>query len=113
MKPEQNIHPDRRHSDRFAIERQVSYRVLSKRNGDETGEGKTVNVSSSGVLFTAGHFLPAGRRMEVSISWPAKLNSRCALRLVASGRVVRREGDRIAVEIHRYQFRTEPSERAG
>jgi len=84
---------DRRHSDRFPIEREVRYRVLNKRSSEETGDGKTINISSSGVLFTVEHMLLPGRRMELAISWPAQLNNKCALKLVARGRVVRFEGD--------------------
>jgi len=104
---EQSTQADRRHSDRFPIVRDVRYRSLSKRNGDEAGEAKTVNISSSGVLFTSSHVLLPGRRMEVSISWPAQLNNQCALRLVARGRVVRFEQGRAALEIQQYEFRTQ------
>jgi len=104
---EQSTQADRRHSDRFPIVREVRYRSLSKRNGDEAGEAKTVNISSSGVLFTSSHVLLPGRRMEVSISWPAQLNNQCALRLVARGRVVRFEQGRAALEIQQYEFRTQ------
>jgi hypothetical protein len=105
---EQPGQPDRRHSDRFPIERELRYRVLSKRNAEEGGEGMTVNISSSGVLFTSNHVLVPGRRVELSISWPAQLNNKCALRLVARGRVVRFEGGRAAMEIQQYEFRTQP-----
>lgn len=98
---------DRRHSDRFPIEREVRYRVLNKRSGEETGDGKTINISSSGVLFTVEHMLLPGRRMELAISWPAQLNNKCALKLVARGRVVRFEGGRAAIEIQQYEFRTQ------
>ena len=98
---------DRRHSDRFPIEREVRYRVLSKRGGEESGVGRTINISSSGVLFTSEHLLIPGRRMEVSISWPAQLNNKCALKLVARGRVVRFERGRAAIEILQYEFRTQ------
>ena len=98
---------DRRHSDRFPIEREVRYRTLSKRSGEEVGDGKTLNISSSGILFTAEHVLLPGRRLEVSISWPAQLNNKCALKLVARGRVVRFEDGRTAMEIQQYEFRTQ------
>jgi hypothetical protein len=103
---------DRRHSDRFPIEREVRYRVLNKRSGEETGDGKTINISSSGVLFTAEHMLLPGRRMELAISWPAQLNNKTALKLVARGRVVRFEGGRAAIEIQQYEFRTQSSQPA-
>jgi hypothetical protein len=102
----ENAQADRRHSDRFPIEREVRYKVLNKRSGEEMGDGKTVNISSAGVLFSAEHMLLPGRRMELTISWPAQLNNKCALKLVARGRVVRFEGGRAAVEIQQYEFRT-------
>ena len=97
---------DRRHSDRFPIEREVRYRVLNKRSGEESGDGRTINISSSGVLFTSEHILVPGKRMELSISWPAQLDNKCALKLVARGRVVRFEQGRAAIEILQYEFRT-------
>jgi len=100
---------DRRHSDRFPIEREVRYRVLNKRSAEEAGDGKTVNISSSGVLFTSEHVLLPGRRMELSISWPAQLDNKCGLKLMARGRVVRFENGRAAIEIQQYEFRTQPS----
>ena len=103
----QNSAADRRTSDRFPIEREVRFKVLSKRNGEEAGIGRTVNMSSTGVLFTTDHLLIPGRRLEVSISWPAQLNNRCALRLVARGRVVRFDDGRAAMEIQQYEFKTQ------
>ena len=100
---------ERRQSDRFPIERDVRFRVMSRRSGEEAGDGKTVNISSNGVLFTAGQVLLPGRRVELSISWPAQLNSKCALRLVARGRVVRFENNLAAVEILQYEFKTQSS----
>ena len=100
---------DRRGSDRFPIEREVRYKVLSKRSVDEFGSGKTLNMSSSGVLFTSEHFLIPGKRIEVSISWPAQLNQMTNLKLVARGRVVRCADGRAALEIQQYEFRTQAS----
>lgn len=107
MSPGNDKQADRRHSDRFPLEREVKYRVLSKRSGEDVGGGKTVNISSSGVLFTTGHMLLPGRRMELSISWPAQLNQTTPLRLVAQGRVVRYEAGLAAFVIQKYEFRTQ------
>ena len=109
MSPDQSGQADRRHSDRFPIEREVRFRILSKRNAEENGDGKTVNISSSGILFTSGQVLLPGRRLELSISWPAQLNNKCALKLVARGRIVRFEEGRAAMEIQQYEFRTQSS----
>src|ERR1700733_874909 len=109
----ENAQADRRHSERFPIEREVGYRVLNKRSNEEIGDGKTLNISSSGVLFTTEHVLLPGRRLELSISWPAQLNNKCALKLVARGRVVRFEDGRAAMEIQQYEFRTQSSQPPG
>lgn len=98
---------DRRRADRFAIEREIRYRALNKRGGEEAGEGKTINMSSSGVLFTAPQILRPGRRIELAISWPAQLNNKCALKLVARGRIVRFDNGLAAMEIQQYEFRTQ------
>ena len=104
--PSQTSQNDRRHSDRFPIERDVRYRVLNKRAAEQSGDGKTINMSSAGVLFTTQDMILPGRRLEVAISWPAQLNNKCALKLVARGRVVRFEDGRAAMEIQQYEFRT-------
>jgi len=103
---------DRRSADRFPIEREVRYKVLSRKSSaeGESGMGMTVNMSSNGVLFTTDRYLLPGRRLEVSISWPAQLNSKIALKLVARGRVVRSEEGRAAIEIHQYEFRTQANQ---
>jgi len=90
----------------MAIELDVQYRVLNRGHVDIQASGKTVNISSSGVLFSTGQVLVPGRRVEIDMDWPAQLNGKCALKLVARGRVVRFEGDRAALEIMQHEFRT-------
>jgi PilZ domain len=109
---ERGLEIERRGSRRMSIENEVQYRVLSRgeKGVEETQAlGKTVNISSSGVLFTTGHLLPLGRRIELAIQWPAQLDNKCPLKLMARGRVVRFEGDRAAIEIMQHEFRTRRS----
>jgi PilZ domain len=98
---------ERRRSSRFPIEREVRYKTLNQRSEILTGIGKTLNISSSGVLFTADHDLPVGTRLELSISWPAQLNEKCLLNLVARGRVTRHAKGQLALQIQQYEFRTQ------
>jgi hypothetical protein len=100
---------DRRAAKRLTIERDVVYRVLNRRDGEVEGTGRTLNMSSSGVLFTTDEMLLPGRRLELSISWPAQLDNKCALKLMARGRVVRYEGKAAALEIMQHEFRTKSS----
>lgn len=98
--------PERRSSGRMAIEQDVHYRILNKKDGDVEAHGKTLNMSSSGVLFTTEHMMLPGRRVELSIDWPAQLDNKCPLKLVARGRVVRFEQGTAAIEILQHEFRT-------
>ena len=98
---------ERRRSSRFPIEREIRYKTLNQRSELLAGVGKTLNISSSGVLFTSEHDMPLGTRLEVSISWPAQLNERCLLNLVARGRVTRHAKGQLALQIQQYEFRTQ------
>ena len=97
---------ERRAADRFPIERELRFRILGKRGSAEEGTGQTINISSNGVLFTTDKILLPGKRIEVAISWPAQLDNRCLLKLVARGKISRLEQGRAAVEILQYEFRT-------
>ena len=93
----------------MAIERDVHYRVLSAKSAEAPASGKTVNISSSGILFSTDQMLLPGRRVELDVSWPAQLDNKCALKLVARGRVVRSENGCVALEILQHEFRTKSS----
>jgi hypothetical protein len=98
---------DRRVSNRLPIERDVSYKVLGSRQTiRHSGLGKTLNMSSRGVLFTTESGLPAGAHVELAISWPAKLHDAIRLKLVAKGVLVRSDENQAAISIHSYEFRT-------
>ncbi len=105
MNPQKNQN-ERRSAGRFPIAREVRYKVLNKKNFDEIGLGQTLNMSSTGVLFTTEHILLPGKRLELAISWPAQLNNQTALKLVARGRIIRFDEGRAAMEIQQYEFRT-------
>jgi c-di-GMP-binding flagellar brake protein YcgR len=100
------VNAERRRSSRFPIEREVRYKTLNQRTEILSGNGRTLNISSSGVLFTSDHDLPVGTRLELSISWPAQLNDRCLLNLVARGRITRHNKGQLALQIQQYEFRT-------
>jgi hypothetical protein len=92
------------------IEREVRYKVLGeKKSIKQVGLGKTVNMSSGGVLFTTETPLPEGERAEVAVSWPAQLNDVLPIKLVAMGRLVRTAENQAAISVERYEFKTRGS----
>jgi hypothetical protein len=107
--PPQERASDRRKTDRFPIIRELRYRVLGGRGNSTWASGKTLDFSSTGILFSAETPLPPGKQLELSISWPAQLDGKCALKLVARGRVTRCSGTEVAVEMDKYEFRTQGS----
>lgn len=102
MNPER----DRRGSNRFEIDRELRFKVTNRKAQGEVGQGRTINMSSTGILFATDQNLLPGRTVELAVSWPAQLNNKCALKLVARGRVVRSEAGCAAVQIQHYEFRT-------
>jgi PilZ domain len=98
---------EQRSKRRYAIEREVKYRLLSGHQIAETGSGKTLNISSSGVSFTTEQSLQVGSILELSVSWPALLNNSCAMKLMVFGRIVRSASGIAAMTIERYEFRTQ------
>ena len=97
---------DRRGSNRFPLREEVRYRTLRAKSRNLQGTGKTIDMSSGGVLFTTERELPPGRLIELSVNWPARLDGVCPLQFVAMGRVVRSDGARAAIRIERYEFKT-------
>jgi hypothetical protein len=98
---------DRRVSHRLPIEREVRYTVIgSKKNARRTGSGRTLNMSSRGVLFTTESSLPEAACVELAVSWPAELDDAIPLKLVATGILVRAEEKQAALSIQKYEFRT-------
>src|SRR5438132_10617161 len=98
---------DRRASRRLPIERDVRYTVIvGKRKVGQVGWGKTLNISSAGVLFTTESALQEGVRVELAVSWPALINDSLPLKLVILGHVVRTEETQAAISIESYEFKT-------
>jgi hypothetical protein len=98
--------PERRVGARFPLALEVRYVVASRRAAVETGSGRTIDLSSSGLSFTADKPLRTGQKLDVSIDWPVLLDGRVQLQLIMSGVVVRTSGTTTALQIQRHEFRT-------
>jgi hypothetical protein len=98
---------DRRGKRRFQIEQEVRYRLLYGHRIAETGIGRTLNMSSSGVWLTTQTQLNPGLPVEISVNWPVLLNNFCPMKLMIYGCVIRSTENEAAVAIERYEFRTQ------
>jgi hypothetical protein len=97
---------DRRASIRFPVSLEVRYSVAGRREPVEKGSGHTIDMSSSGLSFTADKPLSIGQKLDLSIDWPVLLDRGVQLQVVASGVVVRTTGALTALRIERHEFRT-------
>ena len=97
---------ERRAKKRFPVEQEVRYSATMGPQVRETGTGKTINISSSGVSFTAQNMLPIGTRVELSINWPVLLSDTCPMKLMIHGQVVRCSDQAAVIATERYEFRT-------
>jgi len=101
-----DLSPERRASTRFPLTLEVRYAVSGRRAPLETGSGRTIDLSSSGLSFNADRPLLTGQTLDLSIDWPALLNGGVQLQLIMSGVVVRTDGTATALQIQRHEFRT-------
>lgn len=98
--------PDQRLHRRYPITLKVEYKLINKGRVERIGTGQTVNISSGGILFEPDTPLPANGPIELVLDWPFLLDKVCGLKLVMRGRIVRRDGNGIAIEARQHEFRT-------
>ena len=105
---------DKRRHRRYLISLNLRYKLMEGSRTLHLGHGKTLNMSSHGVLFQADDILDAqaeeilsfSRVVVMEIDWPFHLNGICNLKFIMRGLVVRRDGTRLAVTIQRRELRT-------
>ena len=95
---------ERRRAGRYSIGRDLKWKWQAKRTRQAPEHGRTVNISSGGVLFTTGFSLPLGKLVEVGIHWPVMPEIEAGLQLTARGRVVRSDAGCTAVEFRQREF---------
>jgi len=97
---------DRRTKRRYPIHLEVQYKLLKHRRVERLGAGRTLNISSGGVLFEADGLLPSNGPIEIALNWPFLLHGSCNLKLVMRGRIVRTNDKAIAIRAEFHEFRT-------
>ena len=88
---------------RFPISTPVKYIIE-----EIEGEGVTCNVGSDGLLMKTTCVFPQGKRIELSLDWPAMLDGRLPLRLDIQGKILWSNVRGTAVEILSYKYRLGP-----
>lgn len=97
---------DRRHDRRYEIHLDLRWKLVRRKRVLETGTGRTLDLSSGGILIEADQQLPVGLNVEMSLAWPVMLHNVAPMQLVISGRIVRSAGQRVAIRMVQHEFRT-------
>jgi hypothetical protein len=97
---------ERRSNRRYPITLRLQYKILRKGRVERLGFGRTVNISTGGVLFEANELVPTTCQIELALHWPFLLQGSCGLKLVMRGRVVRSDDKAIGMEAEFHEFRT-------
>jgi hypothetical protein len=90
----------------FPIHQEVRYKCFRKIGVEESGSGRTLDISSGAITFTTQRILKPGQQVEVMVNWPALLDEKCLMKLVVLGRVIRSELTSTTINIAHYEFRT-------
>jgi hypothetical protein len=106
--PAETLSGDQRLNGRYPISLELQYKLLNKGRVEHLGVGRTLNISSGGVLFEADGLLPRTGPIELALSWPFLLEGICNLKLVMRGRIVRCDTSSraIAVKAEYHEFHT-------
>jgi hypothetical protein len=96
---------ERRSARRYPLGLTVYYTLLFQKS-PARGFGRTIDVSSKGILFEAENFSLGYGKIELALKWPLLLDGCCNLQLIVRGRIVRLDHRKVAVCSEFYEFRT-------
>lgn len=97
---------ERRSVARYPIQLDLAYTVLFKGKIVDSGTGRTIDWSSAGLRFVCERPILEGRKMQLEVRWPLKLDNGVPLKLVVSAQALRTKECETAVRIVSYEFRT-------
>ena len=89
---------------RYPLRLKVHYKLLHQGMVTQTGSGRTVNISTHGVLFEADPPLPERGEIVLEMAWPVLLDGVRRLKFVVHGRIVRNDGKTTAVRVASFDF---------
>ena len=96
---------ERRSKTRYSIDLVVRF-CNTRGSSRSYNIGRTVNISSSGLLVASESTVREGTSLELMIEWPWRLDGAVPLQLVTTGVVVRTSPSTFALALRTYQFRT-------
>jgi PilZ domain len=94
---------ERRAHPRYPVQLALRFLIRSGKLISISGEGTSINISSSGMLFRTSKRLNTGERVVAAVEWPTALKEKPVI-LLFHGNVVWMKGSHIAMSISHYGF---------
>jgi PilZ domain len=94
---------ERRAHPRYPVRFPLRYLIQSGKLLSVSGEGTTVNISSTGMLFRSTKRLEHADRVVAAVQWPSATDGKRVF-LFFHGHVVWMKGPQIAINISHYGF---------
>jgi hypothetical protein len=88
----------------YGIELEVSYALIDKNRDVATARGKTINLTSSGMLCMSSSPIVNCSSIRVRVTWPVRRDG-APLELIAEGNILRWKYPYFSLQMKRYQFR--------
>ena len=95
---------NRRAAKRYGLDLQFDYRVFGRDGSVQEGWGRTLNLSSGGLLVAPDQPICKGRTIEITVQLPAQFKDAPGPRLVVLGHVLRSDAGGAAIRILRHGF---------
>ena len=96
-----------------SVERRASMRFLMELDADvhtrgDRFQGRTINISSGGLLMNCGDRGEVGMLVTVRLAWPIPQRNK-RVTLVVHGEIIRRDAGTVAVRQQRHEFEVAPT----
>jgi len=95
---------NRRAGKRYGLDLQFEYRLFGRDGSVQEGWGRTLNMSSGGLLVAPDQPICKGRPIEMTVQLPTQFKDAPGPRLVVLGHVLRSGATGVAIRILRHGF---------
>ena len=95
---------NRRAANRYGLDLHFDYRVFGRDGSIQEGWGRTLNMSSGGLLVAPDQPICKGRTIEITVQLSAQFRDAPGPRLLVLGHVLRSDATGAAIRILRHGF---------
>jgi hypothetical protein len=100
---------ERRLACRYSLDTPIEYSIADPAQGNRIAAGWGLDISETGISFLPAEPLPEGLEIQLSVPWPWAPGM-AGLRLAVTGRILRSDDIRCALEIRCYNFQVVPED---